>query len=130
MEETKIIDGLKYTDKHEWVKIEGEFAIFGISDYAQHALGDIVFIDFGKIGKRIKKGDVFGTIESVKAADDLYAPIGGEICEANTGLAQNPAAINEKPYDSWMVKIKNFEVSDLSKLMDHSKYKEFLKDLS
>lgn len=129
MEGKKVLEGFKYTEKHEWVKVEGDLAIFGISDYAQHSLGDIVFIDFSAVGKELKKGDGFGTIESVKAADDLYAPIGGEISEVNSELTQNPAVINENPYDSWMIKVKNFDKSQFEELMDHSKYGEFLKDL-
>ncbi|HMV42733.1 MAG TPA: glycine cleavage system protein GcvH [Leptospiraceae bacterium] len=129
MADTKILDGYKYTEKHEWVKIEGDTAIFGISDFAQNALGDIVFVDLPKIGKTVKKGQSFGTIESVKAAEDLYAPISGEVIEVNPAISKDPALVNKDAFNAWMIKVKNINSSEADSLMDSSKYKEFTASL-
>ncbi|MCE9501558.1 MAG: glycine cleavage system protein GcvH [Leptospira sp.] len=129
MAEAKILDGYKYTEKHEWVKIEGDMATFGISDFAQHALGDIVFIDLPKAGKKVKQGDSFGTIESVKAAEDLYAPISGEVSEVNPVLSKDPALVNKDAYSAWMIKIINVSASESDKLMDANKYREYVAGL-
>lgn len=125
----KVLEGLKYTEKHEWVKIDGDSAVFGISDFAQNALGDIVFVDLPKIGKTLKQGDSFGTIESVKAAEDLYAPISGEVIETNPALSKKPETVNKDAYSAWMVKIKNFQISEADKLMDAKKYEEYISTL-
>ncbi|MBE7412975.1 MAG: glycine cleavage system protein GcvH [Leptospiraceae bacterium] len=129
MSDAKVSEGLKYTKKHEWVKVEGEIAILGISDYAQSALGDIVFIDLPKVGKKLKAKDSFGTIESVKAADDLYSPISGEVSEINSTLTSDPSAINKDAYSAWMIKIVNFQSEELSGLLSSSEYREYIKDL-
>jgi len=129
MADTKILDGYKYTEKHEWVKIDGETAIFGISDFAQNALGDIVFVDLPKVGKSVKQGQSFGTIESVKAAEDLYAPISGEVIEVNPAIAKDPAMVNKDAFAAWMIKVKNVNSSEADKLMDSAKYKEYTASL-
>lgn len=126
---TKILDGYKYTEKHEWAKIEGDTANFGISDFAQNALGDIVFVDLPKIGKSVKKGQSFGTIESVKAAEDLYAPMSGEVIEINPAIAKDPALVNKDAFAAWMIKVKVSNSSEADSLMDSSKYKEFTASL-
>lgn len=126
---TKILDGYKYTEKHEWVKLEGDSAIFGISDFAQNALGDIVFVDLPKVGKSVKKGQSFGTIESVKAAEDLYAPISGEVIEINPAIAKDPAMVNKDAFAAWMIKVKVTNASEADSLMDSSKYKDFTASL-
>lgn len=118
-----------YTEKHEWVKIDGDTGIFGISDFAQNALGDIVFVDLPKVGKAIKKGQSFGTIESVKAAEDLYAPISGEVIEVNPAIAKDPALINKDAFAAWMIKVKITNSSDADSLMDSAKYKDFTASL-
>lgn len=125
----KVLDGLKYTEKHEWVKIDGNIATFGISDFAQNALGDIVFVDLPKIGKKLKQSESFGTIESVKAAEDLYSPMSGEVVEINTELSKKPESVNTDAYSAWMVKVKDFEVSESDKLMDAKKYEEYISTL-
>ncbi|HRG47665.1 MAG TPA: glycine cleavage system protein GcvH [Leptospiraceae bacterium] len=122
---TKILDGHKYTEKHEWVKIEGDTATFGISDFAQNALGDIVFVDLPKIGKLVKKGQSFGTIESVKAAEDLYAPLSGEVIEINPAISKDPSIVNKDAFGAWMIKVKNINLSEADSLMDSNKYKDF-----
>lgn len=121
--------GYRFTEKHEWVKVEGDTAIIGISDYAQGALGDIVFVDLPKAGKTIKQGDSFGTIESVKAAEDLYAPISGEVTEVNAALSANPAAVNSDPFGAWMIRVKGINASELEKLLDPESYREFVSKL-
>ena len=122
---TKILDGYKYTEKHEWVKIEGDTATFGISDFAQNALGDIVFVDLPKIGKLVKKGQSFGTIESVKAAEDLYAPLSGEVIEINPVISKDPSIVNKDAFSAWMIKVKSINLSEADSLMDSNKYKDF-----
>ena len=122
---TKILDGHKYTEKHEWVKVEGDTATFGISDFAQNALGDIVFVDLPKIGKAVKKGQSFGTIESVKAAEDLYAPLSGEVIEINPAISKDPSIVNKDAFGAWMIKVKNINLTEADSLMDSNKYKDF-----
>lgn len=126
---TKILDGHKYTEKHEWVKVEGDTATFGISDFAQNALGDIVFVDLPKIGKAVKKGQSFGTIESVKAAEDLYAPLSGEVVEINPAISKDPSIVNKDAFGAWMIKVKNINLSEADSLMDSNKYKDFTASL-
>lgn len=129
MAETNAPQGYYFTEKHEWIKIDGEFALIGISDYAQSSLGDIVFVDVPKAGKSIQQFESFGTIESVKAAEDLYAPVSGQIVETNPVIANDPASINGSPFDTWFIKIKGFSEAELSKLLDASKYKEYVTGL-
>ncbi|WP_061233372.1 glycine cleavage system protein GcvH [Leptospira noguchii] len=129
MAETQAPTGYLFSEKHEWVKVEGDTALIGISDFAQSALGDIVFVDLPKTGKNIKQFETFGTIESVKAAEDLYAPIGGEVIESNPTLSKNPGEVNSKPFDSWMIKMKGFSTSELDKLLTPEKYKAFVAGL-
>ncbi len=129
MADTQARDGYYYTEKHEWVKVEGDVALIGITDFAQNALGDIVFIDLPKPGKQIKSKDSLGTIESVKAAEDLYSPISGEVAETNASLGSNPAAVNAEPFDTWMVKLKNIQTSELGNLLSAAQYKEYVSKL-
>lgn len=126
---SEIRNDRKYSKEHEWVLIQGDLAIVGISDYAQNSLGDIVFLETRPIGEKLDSKQSFGTVESVKAAEDLYAPIGGEIAEINQDLIKKPEEINSKPYDSWIIKIKSFNKSDYDNLMDFSAYQEFIKTL-
>ncbi len=97
---------LKYTSDHEWIRIEGNIATIGITDFAQRELGDIVFVDISTVGKELKSGDIFGTVEAVKTVSDLFLPMGGIINEVNPGLEANPEAVNSDPYGAgWMVKM-------------------------
>lgn len=117
--------GLRYTDQHEWAKEDGVYVWVGISDYAQGQLGDVVFVDLPATGKRYKQHDVFGTIEAVKAAADLYCPVSGEIVEINKLLGEQPDIINKDPYDAgWMVKVKMDDASELTGLMDATAYEK------
>lgn len=121
---SKVIEGLLYTDSHEWVKIEGEYAYIGITDFAQHQLGNIVYVDIPEVGDEIKQGDEFGAVESVKAASDLLSPVSGEIVEVNKKLTDEPELINKNAFDSWMLKVKLSDAGELKKLMDSKAYAE------
>jgi len=113
----------KYTKTHEWVKIDGQVATVGISDHAQHALGDITFVELPKIGKKVTKGQSCATVESVKAASDIYAPVSGEIAEVNDAICATPEELNKSPFDTaWLFKIKNFSAADTSDLLDATAY--------
>ncbi len=123
-------DGCFYTKEHEWVKIEGESAVAGVSDYAQHKLGDITFVDLPEEGKEVKQFEVLAGLESVKAASDIYAPVSGKIVEVNEELENAPEKINNSPYDEgWIVKIGQVSSEDTKELMDSAAYEEFLKGL-
>lgn len=125
-----VAENLKYTEKHEWVKIDGNTAIIGITDFAQNALGDLVFIQLPKVGKKFSKGESCVTLESVKAAEDVYSPIGGEVSEVNPGVEKDPSLVNKNAYDSWMLKLTNINISEMDSLLTPEAYKEFLKGLS
>ncbi len=114
---------LKYTDQHEWLKVEDNIATVGITDFAQSALGDLVFVELPPRGKTVKAGDAFVVVESVKSASEVYAPISGEVVEINGELSQTPELINKAPYDEgWICKIKISDQSAISKLLDASQY--------
>ena len=117
----------KYTRTHEWVKIEGNITIVGITEHAQDALGDITFVELPKVGTKVEKEKECGVIESVKAASDLYSPISGSISEVNTELETTPEVINSDPYGKgWIFKITNFNEAELDSLMDAAAYESFL----
>jgi glycine cleavage system H protein len=118
---------LKYTKDHEWVRVTGDQAEVGITDYAQKALGDVVYLELPDVGKTFNKGDVFGTIESVKAVSELYAPVSGEIVEVNTGLGQKPEGVNSDPHASWMIRMKVTNDSETSELLDANAYSDLTK---
>jgi glycine cleavage system H protein len=118
---------LQYTKDHEWVRVSGDRAHVGITDYAQKQLGDVVYLELPEVGRSVSKGDVFGTIESVKAVSELYAPVSGEIVEVNAGLAQRPEAVNTDPHGSWMIVLKMSGGGDAGDLMDASAYTDLTK---
>ena len=122
---SKVEAGFKYAETHEWVKVEGEFAFIGISDYAQHELGDVVYVDFPAVGEFITKGEDFGAVESTKAASDLIAPISGTVVEVNTALDDTPELINEDAFANWMIKVKLSDAAELDDLMDADAYEAF-----
>jgi glycine cleavage system H protein len=129
-DESKVQDGLKYTKEHEWVRLDGSTVVVGITDHAQHELGDIVFIELPKSGTPVSQSKSFGSIESVKAASDLYSPVSGQVLEANGALESAPEAVNKDPYDGgWMVKIQLSKPAELDQLMDAAAYRAFLKSL-
>ena len=115
---------LKYVKSHEWVKEEGDVIVVGISDYAQDALGDIVFVNLPEEGDDISIGDAFADVESVKAVSDIFSPVEGTVKEVNEELVDNPALINEAPYDAWLIKVEN--VSEKEDVMDADAYEKFI----
>ncbi|MDX1957778.1 MAG: glycine cleavage system protein GcvH [Leptospiraceae bacterium] len=125
----KVPENHYFTEKHEWLRIDGDFAYIGISDFAQNALGDLVFIDLAKNGKQLSKGASCGTIESVKAAEDLYSPISGEVVDRNEIVIKDPSIINQDSYSNWMLKLKNFNKSEIDGLLNSDKYKEYIATL-
>jgi glycine cleavage system H protein len=123
---TKINDDLLYTRDDEWLRVEGEEATVGISDYAQNSLSDIVYLELPNVGDRFSKGDSFGVVESVKAAADLYLPVSGEIVAVNEALVDRPELVNEDPYgEAWMVRVRLADTSELDELMDADAYRTF-----
>ena len=117
-------ENLKYTKDHEWILVEGTTGTVGITDHAQGELGDVVFVELPATGKTVKKGESFGTIEAVKAVSDLYAPVSGQILEANSELAASPELVNKDPYGKgWMVKVRIANPGELKDLMDAAAYK-------
>lgn len=118
---------LKYTKDHEWVSIQGATARVGITDYAQKQLGDVVYLELPEPGSVFSKGDVFGTIESVKAVSELYAPLSGEVVEVNTALGQTPESVNSDPYASWMIVLKVSDPAGEADLLDAAAYTELTK---
>ncbi len=120
----KILENIKYAKNHEWVKIEGDEAIIGISDFAQHELGDIVFVDVPTVGETLDKNESFGSIEAVKTVSDVYMPIGGEVLAFNEALEADPALINSDPYgEGWIIRVKMTNPAELDDLMDATAYK-------
>ncbi|MGB3242733.1 MAG: glycine cleavage system protein GcvH [Candidatus Omnitrophota bacterium] len=120
---------LKYTKDHEWVKIEGEEAVFGITDYAQSELGDITFVELPESGKEFKQSEAIATVESVKAASDIYAPLSCSVVEANSSLQDIPEAINQSPYkEGWLCRVKISDVSEQDNLMDAAAYEKYLEE--
>lgn len=119
---SKILDGLRYADSHEWVKLEGDIATVGITDYAQHALGNIVYVDMPEVGDNVAQGEDFGAVESVKAASDLISPVSGEVVEINEALEDQPELINEDAFGAWIMKVKVSDASELDKLLNAAAY--------
>jgi len=119
-------DNLKYSISHEWVRVEDQIAVIGITDHAQEALGDIVFIELPKVGSIYKIDDVFGSVESVKAVSELYIPISGEIIEVNQILEGQEALLNDDPYQHWIIKVKILNSNELNSLLDAEAYNNSL----
>ena len=119
----------RYTKEHEWVDLKGDMAAIGITDYAQHELGDVVFVELPKVGSKIEAGKTFGTVESVKAVSDIYAPVSGEVLEANADLQSAPEKINTDPHGAaWLVKVRLANPAELKSLMDAAAYEAFIAD--
>jgi glycine cleavage system H protein len=121
---------LKYTDQHEWVRVEGDVAVVGISDYAQGQLGDVVFVELPEVGKKVGKGDEAAVVESVKAASEVYAPVSGEVVAVNETLSGDPALVNRAPTgEGWFLKIRLSDKSELDRLMDGKAYAKYVEGL-
>lgn len=115
---------LKYTNEHEWIRVEGDIAYVGITDYAQEQLGDIVFVDIPAVGETLEAGETFGTIEVVKTISDLFLPVAGELLEQNEALEENPELVNKDPYgEGWLIKMKPTNIKDIEDLLDAEAYK-------
>lgn len=120
-------ENLKYTNEHEWIRVEGDVAYVGITDYAQDQLGDIVFVDIPTEGEALEAGEVFGTIEVVKTISDLFLPVAGEVLEQNNALEENPELVNQDPYGKgWLIKMKPANLADIEDLLDAAAYKEVI----
>lgn len=121
----KVMEGLYYSESHEYVRVEGNTGFIGISDYAQHALGNVVYVDMPEVDDEVSAGEEFGAVESVKAASDLISPVTGVVVEVNEALEDQPELINVDPYDNWIIKVELSDMSDLDNLMDAKAYAAF-----
>ena len=121
----KVIEGLFYSESHEYVKVEGNVGYIGISDYAQHALGNVVYVDMPDVDDEIEAGEEFGAVESVKAASDLFAPVSGKVIEVNEALDDQPELINQDAFENWIIKVELSDKSELDALMDAAAYEAF-----
>src|ERR1700730_14287112 len=119
--------GFKYTKEHEWIDVDGDRGRVGITDYAQRQLGDVVYIDLPEVGTKLKEGQSFGTIESVKAVSELYSPVSGEVVDVNTALKTKPEAVNTDPHGSWLIVIKLTNPSEVGALLDAAQYASLVK---
>lgn len=117
----------RYTKDHEWIKVEGSIGTIGVTDYAQHELGDVVFVELPQVGAEIKAGQSFGTVESVKAVSEIFAPVSGTVAETNPALAEAPEKINQDPHDAaWLIKVKLADPKEIQSLMDVAAYESYI----
>ena len=124
---SNIPENLRYSKDHEWVAVDGEIATIGITDYAQHSLGDVVYIDMPRVGDKFGTHEAFGSVESVKAVSEIFTPVGGEVAEVNDGLNDTPEAVNNDPYSSgWMVKMKMDNPGEADAMLSAVEYEEYL----
>lgn len=119
--------GLKYTKDHEWIELSGDQGKVGITDYAQQQLGDVVYVELPEVGAKLKQGQSFGTIESVKAVSELYSPVTGEVLEVNTALKDKPESVNKNPHESWMVVVRLTNPGEAGALLDATQYQQLVK---
>ena len=122
----KVIEGLYYSESHEYVRVEGEYGFVGITDYAQHALGNVVYVDMPEVDDEVEAGEDFGAVESVKAASDLYSPVSGTVVEVNEALEDAPELINQDAFANWIIKVELSDKSELDNLMDAAAYEKFV----
>ena len=118
---------LKYTKDHEWIRLSGSEAAVGITDFAQKQLGDVVFVELPDVGRRLKQGEAFGTIESVKAVSELFSPVSGEVTAVNEDLATHPERVNAKPHDTWMIRLRPTAPAESDALLDSTAYQALVK---
>lgn len=121
----KVIEGLYYSESHEFVRVEGDFGFIGITDYAQNALGNVVYVDMPEVDDKVEAGEEFGAVESVKAASDLYAPVSGTVVEVNEALEDQPELINKDAFENWIIKVELSDKTELDALMDAKAYEAF-----
>lgn len=124
----KVIEGLYYSESHEYVKVEGDFAYVGITDYAQHALGNVVYVDMPEVDDEVEAGEDFGAVESVKAASDLISPVSGTVVVVNEALEDKPELLNEDAFANWIMKVEMSDKTELDNLMDAAAYEELCKE--
>ena len=122
---SKVIEGLYYSESHEYVRVEGEYGYIGITDYAQNALGNVVYVDMPDIDDEVTAGEEFGAVESVKAASDLISPVSGTVAEVNEALDDQPELVNQDAYENWIIKVEMSDKAELDNLMDAKAYEEF-----
>lgn len=127
LNELHLPDDIRYTDEHEWARLSGDIARIGVSDYAQDQLGDIVFVELPAVGDTIAKGEVFGTLESVKAVSELYLPLSGEVVAVNTALTDAPELINQDPYAAWIVEVRSTNAGEYDQLLSAAAYLDLLR---
>ena len=120
-----VIEGLYYSESHEYVRVEGDFGFIGITDYAQNALGNVVYVDMPEVDDEVEAGEEFGAVESVKAASDLYSPVSGTVVEINEALEDQPELVNQDAFENWIIKVKLNDKSELESLMDAKAYEAF-----
>ena len=123
---SKIIEGLKYSESHEWVKVEDGLAVIGVTDFAQKEMGDITYVDMPDVDDEVSAGEEFGALESVKAASDLISPVSGKVVELNEALDDTPELVNEDAFENWIIKVEMSDASELDALMDAAAYKEHI----
>lgn len=123
---SKIIEGLYYSESHEFVKVEGNVGFVGITDYAQHELGNVVYVDMPEVDDEVSQGEEFGAVESVKAASDLMSPVSGTVVEINEALEDEPGLINKDAFENWIIKVEISDASELDNLMNAEAYKAFI----
>lgn len=123
---SKIIEGLKYSDTHEWVKVEGGVAVIGVSDFAQKEMGDITYVDCPEVDDEVEKGVEFGALESVKASSDLFSPVSGVVTEVNEAVVDSPELVNEDAFANWIIKVRMSDASELDSLMDAAAYRQMI----
>ena len=122
---SKVIEGLYYSESHEYIRVEGDYGFVGITDYAQHALGNVVYVDMPDVDDEVEAGEEFGAVESVKAASDLISPVSGIVVEVNEALEDQPELINQDAFGTWIIKVELSDKSELDDLMDAAAYSEF-----
>ena len=125
---SKVIEGLYYSESHEWVKVEGNYGYIGITDYAQHALGNIVYVDMPDVDDEVEKDSEFGAVESVKAASDLFSPVSGTVVEVNEALNDQPELLNQDAFANWIIKVELSDSTELDSLMDAKAYEAICKE--
>lgn len=123
----KVLEGLYYTESHEYVRVDGDYGYIGITDYAQNALGNVVYVDMPEVDDEVSAGEEFGAVESVKAASDLMSPVTGVVVEVNEALDDQPELLNQDAYENWIIKVQLSDKAELDKLMDAQAYEQFCK---
>jgi glycine cleavage system H protein len=125
---SKILEGIKYSESHEWVKVEGNIAVIGVSDFAQKEMGDITYVDMPEVEDEVVAGEEFGALESVKASSELISPVSGTVVEVNSELEDTPEKVNEDAYGAWIIKVSMSDASELDNLLDAAGYKALIKE--